>query len=73
MSSVPCSHRVSSSVIDPPSLWFSWVVVHDSQSVVVVSNVFVPEQVSASSHSRSDLESLVAIDWEASVLNLVDV
>jgi len=40
-----------------------WIVVLDSDSEVVSSNVFSPEQGSVSAHSRFDLESLTITDW----------
>ena len=46
----------------------AWVVVHDSQSVLVSSNVFVPEECSVSSHSRFDLEFDSVSQWISSVV-----
>lgn len=40
-----------------------WLVVSDSQSVLVGSNVFLPVQGSEGAHSRLDLESLAVWKW----------
>lgn len=45
------SDRSSSPVEDEPLLVVSWVGVSDSQSVLVSSNVFFPEESSVGRHS----------------------
>jgi hypothetical protein len=58
------SDGLGSSVEVEPLSVVPWLVVVDSQSVVVVTNVLMPEQGSVAAHSGSNLESdSVTKDW----------
>ena len=59
----PGSDGSSSSVEDPPLLVVVWVVVLDSQSVLVVTNMLSVEQGSSAGHSGLDLESQTVFEW----------
>ena len=52
-----------SPVEDPPLLLVPWLGVLDSESVLVSTNVLVPEEGSSRLHSSSDLESLSILQW----------
>ena len=52
-----------SSVEDEPLSVVLWLVVSDSQSVLVATDVLVPEEGSEGSHSRLDLELDVVTKW----------
>ena len=67
------SNSSCSPVEDPPLLVEAWVVVHDSQSVLMSSNVFMPEESSVSSHSRFDLEFDSISQWISSVVKWFSV
>jgi len=62
-SSGPGSDGSGSGIEGPPLLRALWVVVLDSDSVLVSSNVLSPEQGSVSAHSRFDLESFSISNW----------
>lgn len=68
------SDSSSSAVKDPPLLLVKWHVVLDSQSVLVSTDVFVPEQGSTTAHLRSQLESDSVGNWLLWILSslLVD-
>lgn len=50
-SSSPGSESLGSRIEGPPLLVVLWVVISDSQSVLMSTNVFVPEESSVGSHS----------------------
>jgi len=52
-----------SPVEDEPLSQVSWRVVLDSESVLVVTNMLMPEEGLSTSHSRSDLEELSGLQW----------
>lgn len=57
------SDSSGSPVKDPPLLNVSWVVVLDSESVLMASDVLSIDNSSVVSHSRSNLELLTATEW----------
>lgn len=57
------SDRLGSPVKDPPLSVVSWVVVSDPESVLVCTNMLVPEEGSVGSHSRLDLELDSVSEW----------
>jgi len=63
VSSSPSSDGLGSGIEGPPLLVVSWVVVSDSESVLVSSNVLVPEEGSVSDHSSLDLELNTVTKW----------
>jgi hypothetical protein len=71
----PWSDGVGSAIEGPPLLSFGiiWVVVSDSESVLVTTDVFMPEDSSVGFHSRSDLELNTVSQWVSWVLNALGV
>jgi hypothetical protein len=64
VSSFNWSDGLSSSVHEPPLLIIPWLMVLDSESVVVVTDVLMPEEGSSGGHLRSQLEpNVVTEDW----------
>lgn len=63
VSSSVSSDGSGSSVEYPPLLVVPWLMILDSQSVLMSSNMLMPEEGSVSTHSRSDLESDSVIEW----------
>lgn len=57
------SNSLGSVVEDPPLFDIVWVVVSDSKSVLVRSNVFSVEKSSSCSQSRLDLELNSILQW----------
>ena len=57
------SDRSGSPVEHPPLFDVFWIVVSDSKSIVVSSNVFMVEKCSVSFHLRFDLESYTISQW----------
>lgn len=57
------SNGLGSPVEDPPLFVAVWVVVLDSESVLMSTNVFMPEEGSSASHLGLDLESSSISDW----------
>jgi hypothetical protein len=57
------SDGFGSGIEHEPLSWVPWLVVVDSQSVLVVTNVLVPEEGSSASHHGSDLESDSVSEW----------
>jgi hypothetical protein len=51
----------------------AWVIVHDSQSVLMTTNMFMIEKSSVSSHSRFDLEFNSVSQWISSVVKWFSV
>ena len=62
-SSLVSSDGSGSLIEDPPLLWVPWLVVLDSESELVATDVLVPEQGSSGSHSCSELESASVLEW----------
>jgi len=57
------SNSLGSPVESPPLSVVTWVVVLDSQSVLVGSNMLMPEEGSVSAHSSLDLELDTVSEW----------
>jgi len=62
-------------VKDPPLFIIEWLMILDSHSVLVSSDMFVPEESLAACHSASNLESNSIGKWLLGPwsLNLVDI
>jgi hypothetical protein len=63
VSSISSSDGSSSSVEDEQLLALTWGVGSDSESVLVCTNMLVPEESSCAGHFRSDRESNVVTEW----------
>lgn len=63
------SDSSSSLVKDEPLSSFSWEIVSDSESELVSTDVFTPEEGSVGSHSRSDLEFDSILEWLLWIFN----
>lgn len=62
-----------SPVEDKPLLDVPWGIVSDSQSVLVSTNVFMPEECSSSLHCGFDLESNSVSEWESWELDTLSI
>lgn len=72
-SSGPGSDSVSSGVKGPPLLVVLWVVRSDSESVLVSTNMLMPEEGSSVGHSRSNLELSSVSEWVSWVVVALSV
>jgi len=74
-SSSPSSDSLGSRIEGPPLLVVLWVVISDSESVLVSSNMLVPEEGSVRGHSRLDLElnTITKWVWWVSVTDSINV
>jgi hypothetical protein len=67
------SDSLSSPVEDPPLSNVVWVVVVDSQSVLVMTNMLMPDDSSFGWHNGLDLESNTIVEWVSWVVDSLSV